>query len=251
MELGLKGKVAIVTGGARGIGRAVVEALLAEDVKVVIADVDHKEGEKLAKRFSGQGAQCRFRRVDVSSRSDVQRLVDYTTGEFDGLHILVNNAGIASLSSIDDLTDDAWDRIMNVNMKGTLYCCQTALRVFKRQCQGAIVNVSSSVIKTGGSSLYAHYVASKCAIWGFTVRLAREAAPFGIRANGVAPGAIDTDLMNNLLPPDRRAEAVRAIPLGRLGRPSEVASAIVFLVSDAASYVTGELFDVNGGQVMD
>jgi len=250
MELGVRGRAAIVTGGGKGIGRAIAHVLADEGVSVAIGDIDHYAAEQVSALIRSRGGRSIACRADVSDRSQVNELFDCAVGEFGSVEYLVNNAGISSVAHIEELTDEIWDRVMNVNMKGTLYCCQAVLPTLKRQRSGAIVNVISSVVKTGAAAPYGHYVASKAAMWGFTKRLARETAPFGIRANGVAPGTIETDLIRETAS-DARGEADKLIPLGRIGTPREVAATVLFLLSDMASYITGELINVNGGAVMD
>lgn len=250
MKLGLNGKVAIVTGSGKGIGRAIGEALIAEGVHTVIADIDYDLAKQTASELACESARCISKHVDVASSSSVHALVKETLDEFDTIDILINNAGMATLAPIDELTEAEWDRVININLKGTFLCSQAVLAPFKQQGSGNIVNFASEVIKTGANSPYGHYVAAKAGVWGLTMHLARHTARHGIRVNAVAPGATDTDFIK-ILPPDVRQRAEESAPLGGLARPEDIANAVVFLVSDAARFITGELIDINGGTTMD
>lgn len=250
MNLGLEGKAAIVTGAGKGIGRAVASALAEEGVRVVAADLDEKAANETASLIEAGGGSAVGRGLDVTKLESVRQLIRGVHQEFGQIDILVNNAGMATLSTIEAMSDDDWDLVMNVNLKGTFYCSREILPIFRQQQSGAVVNFASAVVKSGGMTPYGHYVAAKSGVWGFTKHLARESAPYGVRVNAVAPGTVDTDFIK-LLPPEVRAATDKAIPLGRIATPEDIAPVVVFLVSDAARYITGELIDVNGGAIMD
>ena len=166
------------------------------------------------------------------------------------IDILVNNAGVMRPASVEDTTEEEWERIMNVNLKGTFICSKAVMEVMKKQKYGKIVNIASASGKIGGVATGPHYSASKAGIICFTKTLARELAPYGINVNCVAPGPIDTPMFQ-LFSKETRESIIKRIPLGRIGEPRDVAEAVLFLVSDAAKYITGETLDVNGGFLMD
>lgn len=250
MDLKLRGKVAVVTGAAKGIGFAVAQILVNEGANVVIADIDGDKALQAAKELNRTAAQCLAYETDVTDKGNVRQLVQWINEEFGRLDILVNNAGMATLCSIEDLSEEEWDRVIDVNLKGTFLCSQAVLQTFRRQQAGNIVNFCSAVVKTGAMSPYGHYVAAKAGIWGLTKHLARHTASYGVRVNAVAPGTTETDFLD-VLTPELRHAAAQGIPLGRVATPEDIALVVVFLASDAARYITGELINVNGGTIMD
>lgn len=246
----LQGKVAIVTGAARGIGRAIAIALAKEGADVVAVDIDLASANSVAEEVRALGRRALTLRADVSCLSDVQAMVQKVLEEFGRLDILVNNAGIIRRGSLEDHPDEEWERVMAVNLRGTYYCSREAARIMKRQRSGRIINISSVAGKVGDIASAPSYGPSKGAINALTKSLARELAPYGITVNAVAPHAIETE-MSAEWSEEKRKSIIAQIPLGRLGKPEEVAAAVVFLASPGAAFITGEILDVNGGYLMD
>ncbi len=240
----LTGRVAFVTGAARGIGLSVATALNQRGADVALADVDLPALET-ATRSLGDGALAV--EADVSRQDDVRRAIERTVEHFGGLDILVNNAGICPLRGFADVTEEEWDRVLDINLKGAFFCCQVALpHIQKSGERGRVVNISSVAGQSGGVLAPIHYSASKAGLIVMTKTLARMLAPDRATANCVAPGTTATDLTDAWA--EELRERVRAaIPLGRLGRPEEIAEAVCFLVSDKAAFVTGATLDINGG----
>jgi 3-oxoacyl-[acyl-carrier protein] reductase len=235
VDVGLIGKVAIVTGAASGIGHACTEALEAEGASVLACDLDADEGAL---------------QVDVAKPEDAERMVDEAVGRFGRLDVLVTCAGVFHATPFDQITPEEWDRIHAVNLRGTFLSAQAALRVMIPQRSGRIVTIASLAGQAGGLAAGAAYAASKAGVVALTKSIARFAGPHGVTVNCVNPGIIDTP-MTVAWPADVRERNVRATPLGRTGRPEEVASVVVMLASDAASFVHGAHVDVNGGLLMD
>lgn len=244
----LDDRVAIVTGGGKGIGRAICLALAERGARVVVADVDAVSGRETAGLMTpGQGVCVE---TDVSSEASVQALFADVRQRFGRLDIAVSNAGIFRTALIQAITADEWDRVMAVNARGTFLVGREAFNFMRGQRSGRIINIASTAGKTGGSLAQAHYAASKAAIICFTKSLAREAAPYHINVNAVAPGPTATEITERWSPQDRAAYAA-AIPWQEFAQPQDVAEAVAFLASDQARYITGEVLDVNGGLVMD
>ena len=233
----LEGRVAVVTGGARGLGEAYVRALSAAGARVVIADVLEAEGRALAGEL-GAGAICE--RLDVTSEDDWARVVDRTVAEFGSIDVLVNNAGIANAAPIEHFTTAKWDAVIAVNLTGVFRGCRAVVPTMKHQASGSIINISSVEGLRGSPGLHG-YTASKFGVRGLTKSLAVELGPAGIRVNSVHPGLILTDMTTRIDP-----EAL-SIPLGRPALPEDVAGTVVFLASDASAYTTGAEFVVDGG----
>lgn len=246
----LAGQVAIVTGAGRGIGRVIALALAEEGCNVAVADIDEASARQVAQEIKRMGRKALAVRTDVAKMADVQRLFVKTLEHFGKLDILVNNAGIIRRGTLEDHSDEDWELVMAVNLRGTYYCSREAARIMKRQKSGRIINISSVAGKVGDITSAPSYGPSKAAVNALTKSLARELAPFGITVNAVAPHAIETE-MTEEWPEERRRAMIAQIPLGRLGKPEEVAAAVVFLALPGAAFITGEILDVNGGYLMD
>jgi 3-oxoacyl-[acyl-carrier protein] reductase len=246
MELGLKDKVAIVTGAARGLGKGIAEALAEEGARLGLVDVDGPALQETAGAIGGRERALPLH-ADVSDPSAVGGAVDQVLGEYGHVDILVNNAGIASFLPVPEVPTEEWDRVLAVNLRSVLLTSQAVFPIMQRQGGGAIVNMASMAGKAGGLKIGPAYSASKAGIIGLTFSLARAGAPYGIRVNALAPAFIESEMM----PPEKPEEYLPLIPLGRMGTPADVASAVLYLVSDRAGYITGEVLDVNGGAWMD
>jgi 3-oxoacyl-[acyl-carrier protein] reductase len=246
----LSGRVAIVTGAARGIGRAVASALGRAGAAVVVVDADGAAAQHACAQLAGEGVAALACPGDVSHADQVRAVVDRTLERFGRVDVLVNNAGIIRRGSIDTVTEDDWRQVLDVNATGPFLLCRAVVPVMRRQGAGTIVNVSSIAAKLGDLTSAPGYGPSKAALDALTKTLARQLGASGIRVNGVAPHAIETD-MSAQWSAERRREIVAGIPLGRLGRPADVAEAVLFLASDRAGFITGEILDVNGGALMD
>jgi 3-oxoacyl-[acyl-carrier protein] reductase len=249
MGMRLEGQVALVTGGSRGIGRAIVLELAAAGAEVVANYATNQEAAEetvgLVRRAGGAASAVRFDVADVDTvRAAVQNIVD-RTGRLD---ILVNNAGSAVDALVLRLREGEWERALRVNLTGVFHCTKAALRAMVRSRYGRIVNLTSVVAEMGNSG-QAAYAAAKAGVAGFTRSLAREVASRGITVNAVAPGFVDTG-MTAALDDAQRAFYTNVIPAGRIARPEEVAAAVGFLASPAAGYITGHVLHVNGGLYM-
>jgi 3-oxoacyl-[acyl-carrier protein] reductase len=246
----LKDRVAIVTGGARGIGKAIAFAFLREGAKVAVIDSDKERLEILKKEIDIKNREVMVIPCDITKSSEVNGMVDQVRKGFGRIDILVNNAGIIRRGTIETVTEEDWDQVIEVNLKGTFNCCKAVARIMKQQGYGKIINVSSIAGKMGDITSAPGYGPSKAGVDALTKTLARQLAPYGINVNGVAPHAIETE-MSAQWSEERRKEIIASIPLGRLGKPEDVANAVLFLASDEASFITGEILDVNGGALMD
>jgi 3-oxoacyl-[acyl-carrier protein] reductase len=240
----LAGRVAFVTGAARGIGLAIATALAQRGAGVAMADIDMPALEAAAQPLDARAYPVE---ADVRRQAAVQLAIEQTVEHFGGLDILVNNAGICPLRDFSDVTEEEWDRVLDINLKGAVFCCQAALPYLRDSGErGRVVNISSVAGQSGGVLAPIHYSASKAGLIVLTKTLARILAPHRATVNCVAPGTTATDLTAAWA--DETQERVRtAIPLGRFGRPEEIAEAVCYLVSDRAAFVTGATLDVNGG----
>jgi 3-oxoacyl-[acyl-carrier protein] reductase len=248
METGLDGKVAIVTGGAGGIGFACARALAGEGARVVLGDLD---ADAVAARAVELGADAAAAAVvDVARPDDAQRLVDTALERFGRLDVLVAGAGIYRATRLDQLPPEEWDQLLAVNLRGVYLTAQAALRVLVPQRSGRIVTLGSLAGQVGGLAASAAYAASKGGVIALTKSLARYAGPHGVSVNCVNPGIIDSPMTAGW-PPEVLARLTAGTPLGRRGTTDEVAGVVLFLASDAASYVHGAHVDVNGGLLMD
>lgn len=246
--MSLSDKTALVTGGARGIGAATVAALAREGAGVVIADIEQADG--VVDGILANGGRAWWYQVDIADHREVEDMVRTAEGTAGPIDILVNNAGIISRGTVLDMSFEEWNRILAVNVTGTFNCCKAVIPSMVERHNGCIVNITSVAGKIGDITAAPAYGTSKGAVNALTKSLARQLADYGIRVNAVAPHAIETDMSAQWSEEKRRA-IIAEIPLHRLGLPEDVAQAVVYLVSDAAGFITGEILDVNGGYLMD
>lgn len=241
----MKDEVALVTGSARGIGRAIALRLAREGYKVVISDLVADESCEVVKEIRAQGGTAIAVECDVTSPEMVKKMVDHILDTFGRLDVLVNNAGIAKDNLLLRISNDEWEQTINTNLTGTFLCTRAAIRPMMKQRHGHIINISS-VVGLQGNVGQAHYAASKAGIIGFTLSVAKEYGSRGITANVVAPGYIETPMTANILS-ERRKEIVDRIPLGRPGTPEDIAGVVAFLASPDADYINGQVIAVDGG----
>ncbi len=250
MDLNLKGKNAIVTGGSRGLGKAICERLAEEGANILLSYISNAEkAETIAVDIMRRyGVKAAAVRADVSVEADVQALFASALERFSSVDVLVNNAGVCPVSNILDTTLETWNRVMAVNMTGVFLTCREMLQTADAtQRSASIINVASATAYLGSKNGKSHYAASKGGVISFTVSLAKEAAALGVRVNAVAPGIMYTDMTAELL--DREIDQYnKRIPIGRIASLDEVASAVAFLAGDASSYMTGSVLDLSGGQ---
>ena len=244
----MEGKVAIVTGGARGIGLAIATCLAEEGGSVLISDLNREAAAIEAEKLTEKGLTAIAVGTDVASSDEVKEMVSAALNEWGRVDILVNNAGITRDGLLLRMRDDDWDAVISVNLKGAYHCIKATLPLMTKQRSGRIVNISS-IAGVMGNAGQANYSASKAALIGLTKTVAREYASRGITVNAVAPGFIDT-AMTAPLSQVVREGLLKEIPLARLGSPEDVAHAVLFLSSDQASYITGQVIHVNGGMFM-
>jgi NAD(P)-dependent dehydrogenase (short-subunit alcohol dehydrogenase family) len=241
-------KVAIVTGGGLGIGRAIAATFALEGAKVVVADVNEKAGQKTVQEIEALNGVALFECIDVSRIQDARKLTSMTWGTYGRLDILVNSAGTYARGDVVSTSEETWHRLLNVNLTGVFYCCKSAIPAMRKTGGGAIINISSSVGWHATAPGIAAYTASKFGVTGLTKAMACDHLHENIRVNCICPGPTDTPLLRASRPPDVLRAFAEAQPIGRLGSPDEIAVAALFLASDEASFVTGVALPVDGGQ---
>jgi 3-oxoacyl-[acyl-carrier protein] reductase len=248
-KMGLDGKIALVTGGSRGIGRAICLQLAKEGVKVLVNYAGNEEAAlKVVEEIVSFGGEAVAIKADVKQSEEAHMLVEETLNKFGAIHILVNNAGITRDSLLMRMKDDQWHEVLTTNLTGVYNCTKAAVKPMMKQKFGCVINITSVVGQVGNAG-QANYAAAKAGVIGFTKSLAKELASRNIRVNGVAPGYIVTD-MTDTLSEQLKEQIANEIPLQRLGQAAEVAYLVSFLVSDKAAYITGQVVNVDGGMVM-
>lgn len=244
----LEGKVALITGGARGIGRAIALRLARDGVRIAIADLLREEGLSTQKEVKEAGSEAMFAALDVTDEASVKDAVAQVEGRWGRIDILANNAGITRDRLLLRLSEQDWDAVLDVNLKGAYLCSRAVLPLMLRQRWGRIVG-TASVVGLAGNPGQTNYAASKAGLIGFTKALAREVATRNITVNAVAPGYIETQMVQALS--EKVQEAILGqIPMGRFGTPEDVAGVVAFLCSEEAGYITGHVINVDGGMVM-
>ncbi len=243
-------RVVVITGGSKGIGRAVAYRFAEEKAKIILAhyDADDSDSQETLKVLAGMGVEAEAHKVDVSSFEDIDLFFKEIFGKFERVDVLVNNAGITKDTLLMRMSEEDWDGVLNVNLKGVFNCTRAVVRPMIKERAGRIVNISSVVGQIGNPG-QANYSASKAGVIALTKTTAKELAGRGITVNGVAPGFVDTE-MTAVLSDKVKEIFLAQIPLGRMGMPEEVAEAVYWLCSDAASYITGQIIHVNGGMYM-
>ena len=244
----LQDKVAIVTGGSRGIGKAIALRLATEGAKVVVTATTKAGADKTAEEIRQNGGQATGFEANVAEVKQVEALIKGTVEQFGGLHILVNNAGITRDNLVMRMSDEDWNAVIATNLTGTFNCIRAASKIMMKQRSGKIINITS-VVALMGNKGQANYCAAKAGVIGLTKSVARELASRNVQINAIAPGFITTD-MTAVLPEAAKTAMAQAIPLERMGTPEEVASAVAFLASAEADYMTGQVLNIDGGMVM-
>ena len=244
----LEGKVAFISGGARGMGAAEARLFASEGAKVAIGDILDDEGRKLEAQINETGGECVYLHLDVTSESEWNSVIQSVVARFGKLDIMVNNAGISAHGMIEDVTVEEWDRVMDVNAKGVFLGTKTAIPEMRKAGGGSIINISSQLGLVGTEMSSPQYQASKGAVRIFTKAAAVQYAGEGIRVNSIHPGPIETPMTaTSSADPEVKAKMISRIPMGRYGQPIEVAMAVLYLATDESSFVTGSEVVVDGG----
>lgn len=246
--MSLEGKVAIVTGAAQGIGRAIAETLARDGADIVVADLDPGRSQETVAAITKLGRRAVNVKVNVAEWDDVKNMTDQVLKDWGKIDILVNNAGVTRDGLLVRMKEEDWNLVLQVNLHGTFHCTKAVLQPMTKQRSGRIVNIAS-IVGAMGNAGQANYAASKAAVIGFTKSVAREYASRMVTVNAVAPGFVDT-AMTQGLQQEVRDTLLKQIPLGRLGQPGDVAEAVRFLASEEAGYITGQVLHVNGGMLM-
>lgn len=243
-----KGKTALITGSARGIGKAIAERFAGHGAKIVISDVLLDLAEATAAEFKSKGYEALAVKANVTDAGEVAHLIDETVARFQTLDILVNNAGITRDTLLVRMSEEDWDKVLDINLKGAFLVTQAAAKIMMKQRSGRIINISSVVGRMGNAG-QANYAASKAGLIGLTKAVAKELAGRNVTVNAVAPGYIATEMTEKLSPAAKEAFLAN-IPLKRAGTPGDIAGVVAFLASDDASYITGQVLGIDGGLLM-
>lgn len=252
MDLNIKDKVAIITGGSSGLGAAAAEVLAEEGTNIVITDITESIEtfnfvEKLNKKY---GIEASFIYGDITKPEDIDGVIEYAGNTYGKIDFLINNAGLWPTAFVKDMSDEEWEKTIKINLSGAFFFSKRIVKHFiKNKTKGKIINIVSQAAFNGSTSGHAHYASAKGGLVTFTVSLAREVAQYGVNVNAVAPGMMKTP-MNKKVLAERKEDYLKRIPLGRIADPREVAYTIAFLVSDKADYITGATVDVTGGMLM-
>lgn len=241
------GKIILITGGVGGIGRETAQQFLEKGASVELWDMDHEAGDKLVEEWTAERHKVHFEKVDVSDFDAVKQAMSDLKERWGQLDVLINNAGITRDATLKKMSPEKWQQVVNVNLNGVFYCGKAAAEIMRDQESGVILN-ASSVVGVYGNFGQSNYVATKSGVIGLTKTWARELGRKGVRVNAVAPGFIETPMVNTV--PDKVLEKLKGqTPLGRLGKPEDIASAYVFLASEQAAFITGTVLQVDGGLV--
>jgi len=246
----LQGKVALVTGGGRGIGKGIALELAKAGAAVAIGDIDVDQAEQSAEELNREYGRAAFFQVDVTKEESIDTAVRMVLEEFNQIDILINNAGIMFRTRILDISLEEWKNTLLVNLTGPFLLCKTVIPLMKKNNYGRIVNISSSAGRSVSTLGGAHYTASKAGLLGFTRAVAKEVSSFGITVNAVCPGLIDTQMARDTTTQEELEKFIDSFPIKRLGLPEEIGDLVVFLCSEKASYITGASVDINGGDLM-
>lgn len=245
----LQNKVAVITGGAQGIGRAIVLGMGREGAKIVVADLQAEKAKSVAGEVHALGTEAISIEVNVASESSVKRLAEQTFERFGRVDILINDAGVYLKSPVVTKTEEDWDRTIDINLGGNFLCARAFVPAMRKQKSGRIISIASSIAHSGARE-FADYAASKAGIIGFVKALARELGPDGITVNAICPGSANTEMPRRHRSEEETMARLRATPLGHVLEPEDIAGPILFLASDAAAYITGQAYNINCGTVM-
>ena len=246
----LKDKVVIITGARRGMGKSHALVLAKAGAKIVVSDISEEDCQKVVEEIEKNGGEALTVKCDVSKKEEVDNLVKKTIERFGKVDVLVNNAGICQFKPFLELTEEEWDRTLNINLKGYFLCAQAVAKEMVKKKSGVIINIASVAMGQQGVGFpnIVHYCASKGGIVGMTEALAVELAPYNIRINAISPGMIETPMITSIKEnPEQEKETLKRIPLGRPGKPEEVSNLVLFLASDQSSYMTGATVIIDGG----
>lgn len=250
--MGYEGKVAIITGSGQGIGRVYAHRLAEGGAKVVIADVNEKKALQVAEEIKESGKEALGIGVDVANHHQIEEMTRTVASIYGRIDILINNAAIFSTlkpTPFDQISDEEWDRVFEVNMKGMFLCCKAVVPYMKKQRSGRIINISSGAALEGGGT-YLHYTSSKAAVLGFTKGLARELGEYNITVNALCPGLTITEVPRATLTEEQKSDLLRRQCIKRTGKPEDLAGVVSFLCTDEASFISGQCISVDGGVIM-